>query len=102
MAMNLSTLLPWLLSGEFSPGNRIRLIECGAKCRYLMKVTCTGTLRQLFYLPEAPSTPMATYCPLPLHTVYVYTVYIFTQGRGGELTRARLEGKKVHKAGRKY
>jgi hypothetical protein len=50
-----------------------RLIECNAKCRYLKKLTCKGTLRHVFYLSEAPSPPMTPYSP-PLHTVYVYGV----------------------------
>ncbi len=28
--------------------------------------------------------PRTTYHPPPLHTVYVYTVHLFTQGRGRE------------------
>jgi hypothetical protein len=35
------------------------------------------------YLSEAPSPTMIPYPPSPLHIVYVYTVYLFTQGRGG-------------------
>jgi hypothetical protein len=43
----------------------------------------------------------------PLHTVYlyVYTVDLLTQvraGWGGELTREKVRGAIVHKAGRKY
>jgi hypothetical protein len=33
------------------------------------------------YLSEAPSLPMTQYPPV--HTVYVYNVYLFTQRRGG-------------------
>ncbi len=52
---------------------KIRPIECKAKCRYLKKLTCKGTLWQVFYLSEAP---LPSYDPIllpPLHTVYVYT-----------------------------
>ncbi len=37
----------WALGQE---PRKIRLIECSAKCRYLKKFTCKGTLRQVFYL----------------------------------------------------
>jgi hypothetical protein len=51
--------------------------------------------------------PLPSYDPIlpPLHTVYVYTVYLFTQGgggRGGELTREKVRGAIVQKDGRKY
>jgi hypothetical protein len=39
----------------------------------------------------------------PVHKSLIqYTVYLFTQGRGRELTREKVEGAIVHKAGRKY
>jgi hypothetical protein len=44
--------------GKDGAGRRkIRLIESNAKCRYMKKCTCKGTLRQVFYLSEAPSPP---------------------------------------------
>jgi hypothetical protein len=33
---------------------KIRLIENNAKCRHRKKLACKGTLRQVFYLSEAP------------------------------------------------
>ncbi len=54
------------------------------------------------YLSEAFSPPLTEYHP-PFHTVYVCTVYLFTQGGGGgELTRKKVRGAAVHKAGSKY
>jgi hypothetical protein len=60
----------------------IRLIESNAKCCYLNKLTCKKTLRQVFYLSVAPPPHDPILPPPPLHTAYVYTVYLFTQGRG--------------------
>jgi hypothetical protein len=52
------------------------------------KMTYKGTLRQVFFCMK-PRTPN----PLPLHTVYVYTVYLFTQRKleGGELNQREEE-----------
>ncbi len=80
---------------------KIRLIECNAKCRYLNKLTSKGTFQQVFFLSEARSPPMIPYSPP--HAVYVYTVHLFTHGSvGGELTKEKVRGAIVHKAGRKY
>ncbi len=60
---------------------KVRLIEGNAKCRHLKKMTCRGTLRQVFIcmMPKTPS-PTLTHC------IRVYsTVYLFTQGRGGRV-----------------
>jgi hypothetical protein len=71
---------------------KIRLIECNAKCRYLKKLTCKGTLRQVFYLSEAPSPPMTPYSPL-IHCIRVYSILIHTgKEGGGEITREKVEG----------
>jgi hypothetical protein len=37
---------------------KIRLIESNAKCRYPKKMSCKGTLQQVFYLSETPSPPL--------------------------------------------
>jgi hypothetical protein len=94
------------------PGNtwgrrKIRLIESNAKCHYLKKLTCKGTLRQLFYLSEARSLAPSPYSPSP-YTLYtcIQRMYLFTQERGamgrGELTREKVRAAIVHQAGRKY
>jgi hypothetical protein len=73
------------------------------------KLTYKGTLRQIFYLSE---TPLPFYDPIllppPPYTLYTciqYIVLIHT-GKGvrggGELTREKVRGAKVHKAGQKY
>jgi hypothetical protein len=50
---------------------KIKMTESNTKCRrYLKKITCKGTLRQAFYLPEAPSPPMTPYSrPLGHYTL---------------------------------
>ncbi len=47
--------------------------RCNVKCRYLKQMTCKGTLRQVFYLSEAPSPPIWSHTPPPLtHCIRVY------------------------------
>ncbi len=55
------------------------------------------------YLSEALFPPMTAHPPTPpQHTVYVYTVHLFTQGRGEEeLTKEKVRGATVHKPGSK-
>jgi hypothetical protein len=57
----------------------INLIDTKAKCHHLKKMTCKGTL---------------------WHTVYVYTVYFFTQRGGGGW--GRWAERRFTKLGRKY
>jgi hypothetical protein len=45
------------------------------------KIDLLRDLAAGFYMSEAPSPPMPHTPPL-LHNVYVYTVYLFTEGRG--------------------
>jgi hypothetical protein len=59
---------------------KIRLIEGNAKCRHLKKLTCKGTLRQVFICLR-PRTPY----PTPLHTVYVYMYSILIHTGKGEI-----------------
>jgi hypothetical protein len=56
------------------------------------------TLRQVFICLR----PRIAYPP-SLHAVLVYTVYLFTQGRGdgGELIREQVRRATIHKAGSK-
>jgi hypothetical protein len=66
------------------------------------KLTCKGTLRQVFFCLR----PRITYPSPLLHSVNVYAVYLFTQGGGGGGGRAEpersLEGHAtVHRSGSK-
>jgi hypothetical protein len=59
------------------------------------------SLIRLLYRNFAAQNPMLP----PLHTVYVYTVYLFTQERGEGLRvepERRLEGQQFTKLGRIY
>jgi hypothetical protein len=64
---------------------RNRLIERNAKCRYLKNFTCKGTLRQVFYLSEAPSHDPIP--PPPHYTLYTCFSKLIHTERGGELTK---------------
>jgi hypothetical protein len=58
----------------------MRLIEGNAKCCHLKNLTCKGPLRQVFICMR-PITPCIP--PPPLHTVNVFTAYLFIHGSGG-------------------
>ncbi len=63
------------------------------------KLTCKGTLRQVFICLR-----LRTPYPPPLHIVCMYTVNLFTQGRGRgggkeSWTREKVRGATVHKEG---
>jgi hypothetical protein len=70
---------------KYQPRRKIRLIESNAKKMSLSKkMTCKGTLRQVFYLSRAPSPPMTPYShPYTLYSVYVYTSTLVHTGKCG-------------------
>ncbi len=74
-----------------------RLMEGNGKCRHLKKLTCTGTLQQVLICLRTTPPPPHT------HTVYLYTVYLFTQrkGEGESWTREKVRVATVLKAGSK-
>ncbi len=79
----------------------IRLIEGNWKCRHLKNLPVKGLCgRCLSVWSPEPHTPSP-----PLHTVYVsciqYTHSHTEEGEGGELTREKVKGATVHKAGSK-
>ncbi len=78
---------------------KIKLIESNAKCGYLK--TCNGTLRQGFYLSDAPSPSMTPYSQS--YTVYLCVhYYTFSHRGGGGLTIKTVRRSIDHKVGRKY
>jgi hypothetical protein len=62
---------------------KITLIESNATCRYLKQLTCKGTLRQVFEGPLPSYDPILPPPPYTLYTQNAYTVYLFTQEKGG-------------------
>ncbi len=71
---------------------KIRLIEGNAKCRYLKNWPVKGLCGRCFICLRPPPLPWP-HIPPPLHTVYVYAVYLFTQEKGGgELTSEKVRG----------
>jgi hypothetical protein len=66
----------WLLRQLCYDGSRSDRMQC--QMSVSKKLTCKGTLQQVFYLTEA-SAPISH---PPLHTVCVFSVYLFTQGSG--------------------
>ncbi len=89
------------VSGELHANHGlINYKDTKAKCRLLKNWVCGRYL--------SVWGPLPSYDPItPLHTVYVFTVYLFTQRRGwgprgGESwTREKVSGATVHKAGPK-
>ncbi len=75
------------------------LIECKDKCSNLKKSDLQRDFEEGVLSFWGP--PITPYPPPP--PTHVYTVYLFTQGRGGgELTRDKVTGAIVHKAVREY
>jgi hypothetical protein len=76
----------------------INYTDTKAKCRHLKNITSYGLCGRC----SSVWGPLPSYelIPTPLHTVYVYTVYLFTQrwGGGRELTRENVWGATFHKA----
>jgi hypothetical protein len=80
----------------------LNYIDTKPKCRRLKILTCKVTLRQVFICLR-PSPILTPYPPFP-YTVYVHTVNLFTQGRGGggrDEPERRLEGQQLTNLGRK-
>jgi len=75
-----------------------RLIEGIAKCPHLKKLTCKGTLRQVFICLR-PRTPY----PSPPYTLSTCIQYHYSHREGGEVEPERRgEVQQFTKLGRKY
>jgi hypothetical protein len=93
-----------------SQRRRTRLIESNAKCRHLRKLTCKGTLQQVFIClrPRTPYLPPRPYTLYTcIHTESYSLIHQRKGGReGGELNlvkpERRREGQQFTKLGRKY
>ncbi len=73
------------------------------KSRLFWKIYQRRDLAAGEYLSEAPSPPMTPYSATP-YTLYtcVYTYSHREEDEGGELTREKVRGAMLHKAGWKY
>ncbi len=83
---------------------KIRLIECNAKCRYLKNWPVKGLCCRCFVCLRPPPLLWPHSPPLTHCTVYLYLTQCTYSHRvrGGELTREKIRGAMLHKAGRKY
>jgi hypothetical protein len=82
------------------------ILICLLSTEILFVMTCKGTLRQVFYICLRP-LPSNDTIPLPPYTLYkciqfTYSLREGREGSGRKLTREKVSGAMVHKAGRKY
>jgi hypothetical protein len=87
-----------IITCEGTNRRKRRLIEGKAICRHLKKLTCKGTMRQVFEAQSPiPSTPTPPYTLEPVQ----YFIYTSKRERGIELKQEKTTGATVHKAGSK-
>jgi hypothetical protein len=75
-----------------------RLIESNAICRHLKEFSCEGILLQVIICLKSP--PLLRFC-LGWYMCIQYTYSHMGRGEGGELTREKVRGATVQKAGSK-